>query len=425
MDVKIENKSETKKEIEVTISVAEMQEHVERAAKELSMGMKIKGFRPGHASKEIIENTVGKEVLFEEAAQIAIQETYPKIIEENNLFTLSNPQVDLIKCASGNDLVYKATVYIMPEIKLPDYKKISTETVKKEKKEIVVGEEEINKTIENIRDTKARVQQVDREAKNGDAVVVNFKGTFNKEEDKVVEENNFQIVLGRGDMGMLEGFEENVLGMKALEKKDFSIDLPQKEGGKIDFHLELVNVLERELPEIDDEFAKAFPNIKGLEDLKEKIKDGIKGEKERKQNEEVKIKVLESITKETSFEVPEVLTDKELDNMIKTIEGQLAQNGSSLDDYLKEINKKEEELRKDWRKKAEENVAYALILHAVSKEEKIEVSVEEIEIEVERHFAATGKSKESEKEENLERMRNYVHDVIKNQKVFKSLSIDE
>ncbi len=425
MDFKIEDKSETKKEIVVTITVEEMNSYVESAAKRLSGDMKIKGFRPGHAPKEIIENTIGKEALFEEAAQEAVQETYPKIIEENNLFTLSSPEVDLVKCAPGNDLIYKATVYIMPEIKLPNYKDISSSVLKKEKKDIKVEDKEIDAAIANIQETKASTQQVDREAKKGDAVVINFKGVFNGEEDKKVEEKNFQIVLGRGDMDMLEGFEEKIIGMRATEKKDFSLTLPQKEGGKIDFTLEVVSVLERNLPEISDDFAKSFPNIESLEDLKTKIAEGIKKEKERKQSEVIKIKVLEAIKKETSFEVPEILTEKEIDNMMNTIEGQLVQSGSSLDNYLEEINKKEEELRNEWRKKAEENVAFALILHAVSKAEKIEVTIEEIEGEVDRHFAATGRTKENEKEEDLERMRNYVHDVIKNQKVFGILSIDD
>ena len=134
---------------------------------------------------------------------------------------------------------------------------------------------------------------------------------------------------------------------------------------------------------------------------------------------------MENIKKKTSFEVPEVMTEKELENMIKVIENQLTQNGSSLDDYLEKIKKSEDDLKKEWRGKAEENVAYALILHTVSKDEKIEVTKEEIESEVDHHFQSLNKKKEDEKEENLQRMRTYINDVIKNRKVFKALSIEE
>jgi trigger factor len=428
METKIEKKSETKKEIEVTISIEEMEKYIEKAVKKLSQKMTIKGFRPGHVPRSVVENTVGKEELFEEAAREAVEETYPKIIEENNLFTLSSPEVDLIKCAPGNEMIYRAKVYVMPEITLPDYKKIADETVKKEKKDIVVKDDEIDKAIEEIKQSKAKLQKVDREARKGDAVNLNFKGVFSHAKDKKIEEKNFQIILGREDMNLLEGFEEKILGMKEGEIKTFSIDVPStgdESKQKIDFEVDVVTVLERDLPEINDDFVKSFPGINNLQEFKEKIKEGIVSDRKRKMEEMIKTKILENIKGKTKIEVPEILAEKELDNMMKNIENQLIQNGSSLDAYLEEIGKKEDELRKSWYKKAEENVSYALILHAVSKEEKIDVTDEEIENEIDRHFKIVGKDKNNEKEESLKRMRSYVHDVIKNQKVFKILSIDD
>ncbi len=425
MDVKIENKSETKKEILVTILVDEMNPYIEKAVKKLSDGMNIKGFRPGKAPKDVVENSVGKEKLFEEAGREAVQETFPKIVEENNLFTLAEPQVDLIKCAPGNDLVYKAVVHILPEIKLPDYKKMSEKIVSKESKKVTVGEEEIDQAIDRIRETKAKKQKVEREAKKGDSVTLNFKGVFDDDESKKVEEKDFKFVLGRGEMDMLKGFEENILGMKEGETKNFTIPFAGQEKKDISLDVEIISVMERLLPEKDDDFAKTFPEIENMEDLREKIKEGLIAEKERKEKEKLKVMVLGKIRENTNFEVPEVLVEKEIDNMLKTIENQLTERGSNMDTYLKEIGKTEEDLRKEWRKKAEENVSYALILHAISKEENINVTKEEIENEVDRHFSITGKEKDKEKDENLERMRNYVHDVIKNQKVFRALSISE
>jgi trigger factor len=424
MDVKIEEKSETKKEIVVSISVEEMEKYNDKAANKLSQEMTIKGFRSGHVPKSIVENTVGKEALFEESARIAVEETYPKIIEENNLFTLSSPEVEIVKCAPGNEVVYKAVVYVMPEIKLPDYKKIVQETSKKEKKEVTIEKKEVDKALEEIRQSRAKLQKVNRAVEKEDAVNINFKGTFTENSDKKIEEKNFHIVLGRGDMGVLEGFEEKLIGMKEGEKKEFSIDISGETKQAINFEVEVISVMERELPELDDDFAKGFPKIENLKELKGKIEEGMLAEKKKKEEERLRMKILLDIRKETKFEVPEILVEKELDNMIKTIENQLIQNGSSLDDYLSEIGKKEDELRKDWYKKAEENVAFALILHTVSKEEGVVVTEEEIENEVDKHFKAMGKDKSKEKKEDLERMRAYIHDVIKNQKVFRILSLD-
>ncbi len=436
MDFNIKKKSETKQVIEVTISVEEMEKYIQSTSQKMAQNMNIKGFRPGNAPFDVIENTVGKEKLFEEAAKDAVQDTYPKIIEEKNLFTLSSPQVDLIKCAPGNEVVYTATVYTMPIIELPDYKEIAKKIVEKESGEVKVEEKEVDQAINKIRENKAKLSSVDREAKKGDLVVINFKGVFQGNEEKKVEEKNFRVVLGGGDLDMLYGFEENILGMKGGERKDFSVEAPSEnallEGKKetmekqvIDFEVELISVMERELPEINDDFAKTFPNIENLEDMKKKIEEGMRKEKERKDKEKIKVNILKKIKEETSFEVPEILIDKEVDNMQKTIENQLMQNGNSFDNYLKEIKKTEEELKKEWRPRAEENVSFALILHKISQEEKIDVSNEEIEKEIDRHFNAIGKNKESEKAENMERMRMYVHDTLKNQKVFQTLSIDD
>lgn len=434
MDVKIEKKSETKRELVVTITKEEMENYLKVVAKKISLEKKIKGFRDGHAPLSAVENALGKKELYEEAAYEAVRQTYPKIIEENNLFAISSPEVELLKCAPQNEVIYKAVVYIMPEINLPDYKKIAEDTVKKETKEVKVEEKEVSTTIENIRESKAETKEVDKKAEEGDVVAFNFEGVFRQDSSKKIEEKEFQITLGKKEMEILDGFEENLLGMKKGEKKKFSINVKKLKNneedskevfGEADFEVEMLKVMKKELPEINDDFAKSIPNIKDLQDLKDKIKEGVKREKENALKEKVKIAVLKNIKKKTNFEVPEVMIEKELDNMIKTIENQIIQNGSSLDDYLQKINKKEEDLRKEWREKAEENVSYALILHAVSKAEKIDITREEIEEEVDRHFQIVNRKKEEEKEENLQRMRSYVGDVIKNRKVFQALSLEE
>ncbi len=433
MDVKIEKKSETQREIEVTISLEDMKKYVQETGEEMKKEVNIKGFRPGKASFSAIENEVGKEKLYEEAAKKAVQDTYPKIIQENNLFAISSPEVNLIKCVPGNEVIYKALVYIMPEVELPDYKKLGETVVKKESKEIVVTDKEVDASLEKIRETKAETKEVEREAKKGDVVSINFKGLIGDDKEKKIEEENFRFTIGEKEMDVLEGFEENIIGMKKDEEKSFSIEVKKAEedrkelsGKKIDFNVKMLAVMEKELPEINDDLAKNLPNIKDLDDLKNKIKQGIEKEKKLHENERLKMKILEELKKQTKkFEVPEILIERELDNMIKNLEGQVMQNGSSLDEYLKQINKTEEDIRKEWRKKAEENISYALILHHISKKENIQATNEEIEVEVEKYFKAAGREKEKESEENLARLRAYITDTIKNRKVFDALSLTE
>ncbi len=424
MDIKINDKEGSKKEICVTLSVDEMEEYITQQIKEKSTEVDIKGFRKGFAPRKVIENAIGEEKIYQEAAEKAIRSTYPKIIEENNFFTISAPHIEITKCAPGNDLEYKAVVYVFPEIKLPDYKKIAKDAVLKDKKEIPVSEKEIDKVLKTLQNMKAEKTATTRGAKKGDLITINFKGTFQEKEDKKIEEENFQLILGEEGMQVLEGFEENIYNMTPGEEKDFSLEIPNitknNEKEKVNFHIKVVNVMERKLPEINDSLAKLF-NIESLEKLKEQIKKDLTLEKEKKMEEQLKTSVLRLILGETKVEVPEILVEKELDNMIKTIENQLKERNSSLDDYLQEINKTLEEIKESWKKQAEENVSYALILHKIGDEEGVVVEEKEIEDEVKRQFQLIGKKIEDEKEENINRIKSYTHDVIKNQKIFNLL----
>lgn len=424
MKIEVKELKGSKKEITVIIDKEEMEKYVETRMEALSKEISINGFRKGSAPKEVVENKIGKEKIFQEAAEDAIKETYPKIIEENNFFTIASPHIEITKCAPGNDLEYKAIVHVLPEITLPDYKEIASKTVEKERKDIKIEEPEIEKVIKMLQNMKAEKTSVERKTSKGDLVTIDFKGIFQEKEDKKIEEKNFQLILGEEEMNVLDGFEENIYNMSPQEEKSFSLNIPNvaenNKEEKVNFTVKITNIMERKLPEINDEFATLF-NAKNLNELKEQIKKDLLREKETKSTEELKNKILQMILEKTKLEVPEIMVEKELDNMIKTVESQLKEKNISLDDYLKEIKKTIEEIRDNWKKQAEKNVAYALILHRISVEEKIAVNDEEIDNEVKKHFQLMGKKVEEEKEENISRIKSYMHDVIKNQKIFNLL----
>ncbi len=425
MDVKINKLSETKRELEITMTPEEMEPHLSKVTKEFSENMNIKGFRPGNAPREMVENTMGKKELWEEAAKEAIKQDYPKIIQENNLFTVAQPKVEIVSLVPDGEVKYKAEVYVMPEFELPDYKSIAEDTVKNEKTTVETEKKEIDDTLEKIRESRAKVNKVSREAREGDKVTLNFTGSFEGEEEKKIDEKDFQVTLGKGELDVFKGFEENILGMKEGDKKEFSIEIPVSgENKSVNFEAEMVSVMEREVPDADDEFASTIPDVENIEQLKEKIKEGIEADKKAKESERLKMKVMEEIKKKVEFEVPEVLIDKEIENMLENMKHQVSQSGMSFEEYLKSTNKTEDDLRSEWREKAKENVSYAIILHKISEKEDIEVTDEEIEKEVDRHFAASGRVKEEENEENLERMRAHIHDIMKNRKVFEVLSVE-
>ncbi len=424
MKIEVKDLKGSKKEIQVVITVEEMEKYVESRIKEISKEITINGFRKGSAPKEVIENKVGKEKIFQEAAEDAIRLTYPKIIEDNNFFTIASPHIEITKCAPGNEVEYKATVYVLPEIILPDYKKIAKKTIEEETKETKIEESEIEKVLKMLQNMKAKKTATNREAKKGDLITIDFKGTFEEKKEKEIEEKNFQLILGEEEINVLDGFEENIYNMKPQEEKEFSLDIPNitdsQKKDKVNFQIKIINIMERELPKIDDNFAMLF-NLKSLNDLKEQIKKDLIKEKETKNTEELKNKILQMILEESKLEVPEILIERELDNMIKTVENQLKEKNISIDDYLKEIKKTMEEIRESWRKQAEKNVSFALILHKIGVNEDVSVEDKEIEDEVKKHFHLMGKKIEEEEDESINRIKSYTYDVIKNQKIFNLL----
>ncbi len=426
METQIEDKENSKKELKVTLPLDEFEQYVDNATQEMAKEMDIEGFRPGNAPREVVENSVGKEKVWQEAARIAVEKTYPEIIKEKDLFAISQPEVDFVQLAPGNDLVYKASFYTMPEFDLPNYKEIAENVVDQKQEEVEVGDEEVEDTLERIQNSRATSKEVEREAVEEDQVTVSFTGEVDGE--KRIEEEDFDFELGSDQFSALKGFEDEIVGMKAGEDKSFTVEIPEdssnKElaGKKIDFDLELKTVSEKELPELTDEFAESLhPNVSNLDELKEQIKDGIKSEKESKNEEALKMEIVQSLIEATDFPIPDVLIERELNNMETKMERQLQQSGVTFEDYLDQIDKTKDDLRDEWKSKAEDNVAAAIILHKVSDKEEIEVSDEEIEEEVEKHLSQSGQSIEDQDEQNLHQLRSHVHDIKKNQKIFEFL----
>jgi trigger factor len=424
MDFEIKDQEKSKKEMIVTIPMEEMEEHLDQAANALSQEMNIKGFRPGNAPREVVENSIGKDKVWQEAVSLAIEKSYPEIIKKEELFPISQPEVEFNQNAAGNDLIYKAKFYVMPEFELPNYKELASEVMEEESVEVDVDPAEIEQTIERIQKSRAISREVEREAKDKDEVKITFSGKIDKEEE-VINKEDLEFTLGEGQFNSLEGFEDHIIGMKAGDDKNFSIkieeDNPNKElaGKEIEFDLKLESVSEKELPELTDDFANSLhKDVSGMDELKEKIEEGIKSEKEARKKEKVKMEIVQKLIKNTDLDIPEVLVERELDNMKQQMERRVQQMGKSFEDYLEEINKSEEDLRNEWTEKAEDNVAAAIILHKVAEKENIEPTEEEIEEEIDNHFAASGRNKEEESEENLKRLRGYVGDMIKNQKIF-------
>ncbi len=422
METEINEKSKNQKEIEVNLSPEEVNEYGDKAAEIISSENSIDGFRPGKAPKLIVEEKVGKERLWKESCYQALKETYVQIIEKNNFFVVSPPEVQIISMEMDKPFTYKITVTLMPEISLPDYKKIGKEKIK-EKKEIKVEEKEVDTTLESIQKSRAKVKSVSRESQKGDELIIDFQGMIDGVEQEALKAEKMNFILG--EQKFIAGFEEEITGIKAGGTKEFSveIDLPDSDGEtskkKVDFKVKVHSVNEREIPDLNDAFAISLGNFTDLNDLREKVEKNVLFEKNHKEKERIRLKIIEEIQEQTSVDIPESMIEKELDNMTAELKQQLSLSGLSFENYLKKMNKTEKDIRKDWEGKARKRIITGLILQDIAQKEKIEVSDEEVEKETNAYLNRMHQTSDAKPDQ--ERLKLYIKDIIQNEKVFQIL----
>lgn len=414
MKVDTKNLPKSKIELSVEISTSEMEPYLDKAAADLSKDLKVKGFRPGKAPRQTVEQSLGKEKVYQEGIERAIRESYVKIILEKKLEVLGKPQIQVTKGGPGQPLVYRATLEILPEIKLGKYKNL-----KIEKKEVKVDEKEVEGTLKSIQNSRVKLVTVKRPAKKGDRVEVDFETRLAGAKIDGGESKNHPLVIGQGYF--VPGFEDKLIGMKEGDEKEFNLTFPgdyyKKElaGKNVDFKVKMKLVQERELPQVDDQFAKSLGKFDNLVSLKKSVKDGIKQEKEMKEKERQRAQLIEKVVENSQMEIPRILIDMEIEKMFKEFENSISQTGLTLDQYLERIKKTRQNLEKDWQGQAKKRVQVALALREIAKKENVTVSQKEVEEETNKALAhlPTGV--------NVDQIKQYARGILTNEKVFQLL----
>ena len=339
-DVKIEKLKNSEIEIDGSIPFEELEKHRKEAVKKVGSEVKIDGFREGHIPENILIKNVGEMAIINEMAEITLSYVYPDILIINKIDAITSPQITITKLAKDNPLEFKIKLSVMPEIKLPDYKKIAQKEMTKKPEGTDVTDEELNQTIEQIQKAQKHIKR--------------------------------------------DGAE--------VSEKD----------------------LEKDLPEVNDEFVKQLGDFKDVEDFKSKLKESIKHEKEHKNKEKKRIEIINGIIKETKIELPEILIDAELRKMIAEMNDNISRMGLNFEKYLEQIKKTEDDLKKEWRADAENRVNGQLILNKIAQEEKILPD----EKETKKNVDLLMSQYKNAKRENVEI---YVGMMLSNEAVFKML----
>ena len=380
MNAKIEKLDNNQFKLEITVGADKFEEAMQKAYFKNAKHFSVPGFRKGKAPRNIVEKHYGEGVLYEDAFNFIAPEFYGEAIDEHKLEVVSQPAIDILEIGSGKDLVFTATVTVKPEVKLGKYKGI-----KVEKKEYKVEKEDISNKLKEMAEKNARVISGDENSilDNGDTAVIDFEGFVDDVAFEGGKGENYPLVLGSNSF--IPGFEDQLIGFKMGEDTEVNVTFPEnyfsKElaGKPAVFKVKINDIKKKELPAIDDEFAKDVSEFDTLKELEADVKTKLEEENAKKAKYEMEEEAIKTIVEATEIDIPEVMIHDEIHQYIHEMESRLAYQGFGLEQYLEMMGQTIEELEEDYKERATTNVKTKLTLEAIFKAENIEITDEQID----------------------------------------------
>jgi trigger factor len=379
MKAKVEKIETNVVKLEITVEAEKFNAALTKAYNKNKTRYNIPGFRKGKVPMAMVKKFYGVEVFYDDAINFAIDESYGEALNAENIKPVDYPKIDIVELGEGKDLVYTATVTVYPEIELGEYKGLD---IKKPVYE--VEEAEIEKQINDMREKNARIETKAEGAtlEKGDIAVIDFKGYIDDIAFDGGEGSDYELEIGSGTF--IDNFEDQLVGLKVGEKKDVNVSFPENYGkdelnGKpAKFEVEIKEIKVKELPELDDELAKDVAAVESLAELKENIKKNLENSNNDKAEREFEEAVITAVIENSKMDVPEAMISKEIDAMMKDLEGRLKYQGLSLDQYMEFTGNTVEKMRDFMKENAERKVKADLVLEAVAKAEDIKATDEEV-----------------------------------------------
>ena len=414
MNAKVEKLENSQVKLEVTIEADKFEEGMQKAFFRNAKHFNVPGFRKGKAPRNIVERYYGESVLYEEAFNIVVPEVYDEVIKENNIEAVSNPDIDITQIGKGKDLIFTAIVTVKPEVKLGKYKGITVE-----KKDYPVTEEHIEEHLNEMASKNARIITAEEgaEAKKGDMTVIDFAGTIDGVPFEGGTAEKYSLELGSNSF--IPGFEDQVVGMKVNEERDINVKFPDNyfsselAGKDAVFHVKLHEIKIKEMPVMDDEFAKDVSEFDTLEDLKKDIAEHIEEENAKRAKFEEEEEAIDKVLEKTEIDIPRVMIDNEIDEYVKDFENRLSYQGLDLDNYLKLIGKDLVDVRKEYEERATKNIKTRLTLEAIFKAENLEVTDEIVNEKLKESAKAYGRDADEFVAKATDAMKDYVREESK------------
>ena len=421
MECKVEKtKNANEVKLNVTIEAEKFDEAIKKVYFKSAKYFNIPGFRKGKAPMNIVEKYYGKEIFYEDAFNEVVPEELEKAVEENKLQVVSRPDIEVTQIGKGQDLIFTAVFQTKPEAELGKYKGVEIKKI-----EYKVTDEDVEHELGHMQEHNSRLISVeDRPVEKGDIANINFEGFVDGVAFEGGKAENHDLEIGSNTF--IPGFEDQIIGMKIDEEKDIKVKFPDEyfskdlAGKDATFKVKVNEIKKKELPTLDDEFAKDVSEFDTLKELKASIK-----EKQQKQNDErakyeTQDAVIKAVCENVKVDIPSGMIETETENMLKDMEQRLAYQGLKLDQYLQMMGKTKEEMQKEYEPQAIEAIKSRLAIEAVIKAEKIEVPDIDIEEKMKEMAKNYGRENDEEFMKN-ENVKNYIKQGLESEKALEFL----
>lgn len=385
MSAKWEKLEGNKGVLTVEVDQETVDKGLDSAFKKVVKQVHIPGFRKGRIPRSLFEKRFGVESLYQDALDVILPEAYVTAVEEAGIEPVDQPEIDIEQMEKGKELIFTATVVVKPEVQLGEYKGLEGEEMDTE-----VTDEDVENELKTLQERQAElVVKEEGEAQEGDTVTIDFEGFVDDEPFEGGKAENYSLELGSGSF--IPGFEEQLVGVEAGAEKDVSVTFPEEyhaeelAGKPAVFKVKVHEIKTKELPELDDEFAKDVDEeAETLDELKASIKERLTKDKEHEAEHKLRDSLVEKASENAEIELPEVMVENELSNMMKEFEQRLQMQGMNLDLYFQFSGQDEEALKTQMKEDAEKRVRMNLTLEAIAKAENLEPSEEDVDAELQK-----------------------------------------
>ena len=419
----MEKLSSNKVRIDFVVEAAKFEEAMQKAYRKNVGKINVQGFRKGKAPRKVIENIYGEGIFYEDAIDEIFPEVYMAAIDEHKITPVDRPDFNLKEIGSGKDLVFSVEVFVKPDVELGQYKGVEVE-----KHVTEVTEDDVAAEIERARERVSRYVDVeDRAVKMDDQVTLNYAGFCEGEQFEGGTAEGHKLVIGSGSF--IPGFEDQLVGAEIGKEVEVNVTFPEQyhaenlKGKPATFKCTITAIQEKDVPALDDEFAKDVSECETLEEYKAKTYDDLKKKAEERDDVEFENAVIEAVVANAKIDIPAAMIEDRIDERINEFTMNMRYQGLDMETYYKITGQTEESIREQMKEMAENDVRTRLVLEAIQDAENVELAEEDIEAEIVKYVAQNGGDLEKFRAQVMdnENMKNYFESMVKMQKTVKIL----